>query len=234
MYPTNSRFCAILLSAGGGKRTKAKLPKQYNLLGGQAILNYSLKTFIECNIFNQIIIVIQNEYKQLCLDLLGNLAQYVKLVEGGKTRQESTFKGLQALKSYNPDYVYIHDAARPFVSKQQIYELSKAVTPKQGAILALPIQNTIKRVTKENYIEKTIERENLYSAQTPQVFPYNIISLAHAKSVQQKLQHFTDDSQLAEWHNLNVKIVPGHATNIKITLDIDFTFAQEILKQKDK
>ena len=234
MCPINPRFCAILLSAGSGNRTNAKIPKQYSLLNGKAILNYSVKTFIECNIFEQIIIVIQNEYKNLCLQLLGNSAHHIKLVEGGKTRQESTFKGLQALITYNPDYVYIHDVARPFVSKRQIYELSKAVTTKQGAILALPIQNTIKQATKENYIKKTIERENLYAAQTPQVFPYNIIKLAHAEAAKQKLQHFTDDSQLAEWHNLNVKIVPGHPTNIKITWDIDFAFAQQILKQKDK
>lgn len=218
-----ANFCALILAGGVGLRAKTKQPKQYTYLNNKMILEYSLETFIESKIFSKIILVINSEHQKLYLK---NIQKDVTFIESGKTRQESSYNGLKALLSTNPDYVYIHDAARPFISLQKLLELKKKVTPTQAAILALPVQDTVKQVDN-NFIEKTLNRENLFLAQTPQVFPYKPILNAHEIA---KNNIFTDDSQVAESAGISIKIIEGEAENLKITTNTDFLLAELILK----
>lgn len=221
-----ANFCAIILAGGIGTRASTKNPKQYKLLNGKMLLEYSLRTFIESQIFSKIIVVLEPQYQTLCNEYIN----YIEYAENGNNRQESTYNGLKFLEKFAVDYVYIHDGARPFVSTQKLYELKENVHKKQGAILALPMQNTIKQSDDCGYIKNTINRKNLYAAQTPQVFPYDAIYDAHKKF---KNHNCTDDSQLAELIGLDVKIIEGEAKNLKITWAIDFLIAEQIIKTGD-
>lgn len=225
------RFSAILLAAGNGTRTKRTIPKQYESLAGKAIINYSLESFIASAIFDKIIVVIQYEYQSLCSQLLGKLSEHITFVEGGTTRQESSLNALKALSDDNIDYVFIHDSARPFISTTHIIKLTKNLTATQGAILAVATHDTIKQATSDCYIKQTILRHNLYNAQTPQVFPYLAIKEAHIKASIEQKNKFTDDSEIAEYYGINMKIIEGTASNIKITNPIDFIIGEAMARQ---
>ncbi len=154
------------------------------------------------------------------------LAEKVRLVEGGATRQESVRCGLEALADVDPDVVLIHDAVRPFVSSEAIRRVVDETDPRTGAILALPVADTLKR-SNGDLIDATVDRSGLFGAQTPQGFPYGLIREAHAKASRETKTAFTDDASIAEWAGIPVRLVPGDPENVKLTLARELTLAAE-------
>lgn len=230
---------AIILAAGRGERigSPENGPKQYRPVGGHALIFYTLKQFLESGLFSTVVLVIHKDDDGLCHDAIGELANRITIVYGGSTRQKSTLCGLRALNCVKnaprPDYVYIHDGARPFVSQGLLERIDKTLSFDCGILPAVAVSDTLKRVDSSGIVTQTISRDHLYAAQTPQAFPYQLILSAHEKAEKLGLNDFTDDSALAEWAGFTIKIVKGDSDNTKITWPADLALAKLRMTEED-
>ncbi len=215
---------ALIVAAGRGSRFGGPLPKQYALLGGQPVLRHTLEAFRKTPGINQLRVVIglgdEIHYEAATADL-GLPAP----VLGGASRQQSVLNGLEVLASAPPDFVAIHDAARPFVRPVDITAcLAAAGSPgTDGAVLGVPLADTLKRV-EGAAIRDTVPRSNLWRAQTPQVFRFGPLLEAHravASMAASEKTALTDDAAVAERGGLRVVMVAGTESNSKITTEDD-------------
>jgi 2-C-methyl-D-erythritol 4-phosphate cytidylyltransferase len=154
----------------------------------------------------------------------------VQLIQGGETRQQSVFNGLEALPP-EAQTVLIHDGARCLVTPELFDRCSQAMDECQGMVVAVPVKDTIKVVNQELVITDTPDRAHLYAAQTPQGFDVALLKQCHRQGLAQGWE-VTDDAALFERCNLPVKIVQGEETNLKITTPVDLAIAEFILKQR--
>ena len=218
---------AIIVAAGQGIRMKGTMRKQYLDLSGRPVLAHSIMTFDSCGLVDEIFLVIPKEDVEYCqnkiLSLL-DLNNQINLVCGGAKRQDSVYNGLQAINK-NTDTVVIHDGVRPFIQLEALKECI-LISKKIGAcILGTPASDTLKRVDKSDIIETTLSRENIWLAQTPQVFRFDLILKAHATARRDGYVG-TDDASLVERLGEDVKIINGGRFNIKITKKEDLAIAK--------
>jgi len=216
------KIITIIIAAGKGKRMKSKIPKQYLPFKNKTILYHSILPFLSHPKISDVICSISKDD----IDLYKNSIDSLNILEpvfGGVERQDSVRLALEKIQQLNPDLVLIHDAARPFVTNETIDNIIYNLKKNKAVIPAITIFDTIKKV-KNGSIEKTISRENLYLAQTPQAFNYNLIHDLHKKYKNQK---FTDDSSLCEKENISVKIITGNINNFKITTKEDYERAKK-------
>ena len=223
------KTAVIIVAAGRGMRASAgDVPKQYRMLDGETVLATTISRFAENDHIDALLPVIHSDDLQLYKAATAEIdSKLLEPVFGGHTRQASVYAGLLALQKFNPDKVLIHDAARPFVSAQTIDRVILALGEHDGAIPALPVTDTLKKA-HEGRINSTVERTDLWRAQTPQGFVYEKILASHQASVDAEKYDFTDDASLAEWHDLDVVIVEGDAANIKLTTEQDFEMAEHL------
>lgn len=154
------------------------------------------------------------------------------VVTGGPTRQESTRLGLLALKEYSPEYVLIHDGVRPFISQDLLDRIIANQHPETGVLPALAVSDTLKQAGDADKVIRTVPRAGLFAAQTPQAFPFAAILAGHEAAFKQQRTDFTDDAAIAEWCDIQVKIVEGSADNTKITWAKDIEMADQRLQQQ--
>ncbi|RUW84310.1 bifunctional 2-C-methyl-D-erythritol 4-phosphate cytidylyltransferase/2-C-methyl-D-erythritol 2,4-cyclodiphosphate synthase, partial [Mesorhizobium sp. M8A.F.Ca.ET.059.01.1.1] len=140
--------------------------------------------------------------------------------------------GLQALRSYAPDKVLIHDAARPFVDMDLIDRTIAAIGEREGALPALPVADTLKRESATGTVGETVPRSGLHAAQTPQGFPFLAIMTMHEEAYNKGKTDFTDDASIAEWMQMPVKLVPGSPDNVKLTWARDIAMAHQRLSSE--
>ncbi|MGH6861978.1 MAG: bifunctional 2-C-methyl-D-erythritol 4-phosphate cytidylyltransferase/2-C-methyl-D-erythritol 2,4-cyclodiphosphate synthase [Phyllobacterium sp.] len=228
------RVAAVIVAAGRGERAGQSVegPKQYRRIGAQAVLAHTVRSFLDCPLVEHVVVVIHKEDDALFLQALGDLAPRVTAVNGGPTRQESTRLGLLALESDAPDHVLIHDGVRPFVSADLLERVIFNLTPHIGVLPVLAVSDTLKAAGADAMVSATVPRTGLYAAQTPQAFPYGPILKAHDAAFAAGRSDFTDDSAIAEWHGLPVRIVEGSADNTKLTWAKDIEMADDRLSQK--
>ena len=216
----NRKITAIVLAGGSGKRMKAQGSKQYIELKGKPILYYTLKAF-EDSIADEIILVTEQGEEEYCRKQIVEkygLHKISKIVPGGRERYHSVYCGLCAIAT--TDIVTIHDGARPYVSKQSINDLVECLKTYDAGLLMVPCKDTIKEV-KEGIVVKTLKRETLMQAQTPQVFKSEDIKVAYQKAKDEGYVA-TDDSQLFERYlDKDIKAVLGDYSNLKITTQED-------------
>lgn len=223
---------AIIVAAGQGSRIGGALPKQFQPVGGKPILSYTLKKFEDCSRIQDVVLVTAPEWKSYAAQEIVDRFDFrivKKIVAGGQERQDSVFAGLKALDG-SPEIVVIHDAVRPFVSLGKIEEVIEASEEHGAAILAVPPKDTIK-TEKDGFVDKTLDRNFLWSVQTPQVFKYDLIMKAYKKAFEDGIYQ-TDDSALVERVGAKVKIVEGEHDNIKITTPADLQFAEMKLRKE--
>ncbi|WP_208437595.1 bifunctional 2-C-methyl-D-erythritol 4-phosphate cytidylyltransferase/2-C-methyl-D-erythritol 2,4-cyclodiphosphate synthase [Bartonella taylorii] len=227
-------IAAIILAAGRGERAKSphKIPKQYQLLGQEPVICHTVRCFLQHPAITTIILVIHPEDRQICEQAIVDFKEHLIIVEGGNTRQISTLCGLHALKKFKPQYVHIHDGARPFIENQLLDQIHTTVNHQEGVLPVLAISDTLKRINSAYHVLETIPRTNLYSAQTPQCFPFERILAAHEKAMQACKKEFTDDSAIAEWFGIPMRSILGDPNNIKITWHEDFDTAHLYLQKK--
>lgn len=215
-----ARVVALVVAAGRGNRFGGDLPKQWMELDGRPLLRHALGAFAAHPDIAEVRAVIHPDdiarYENAAAGLRLNPA-----IHGGSTRQESVRLGLEALAGNPPDYVLIHDGARPFVDPGLVHRVLKALKSHKGAIPALPVHDTLKR-GKDGVIVGTEPRDGLYRAQTPQGFHYAEILEAHRKSAGREL---TDDAAVMEAHGAEVLLVDGAEDNVKITTRQDLARA---------
>jgi len=227
-----TKTIAIIVAAGRGVRAGAGGPKQYRLLAGEAVLARTAKAFLAHKSVDAVRVIIHRDDDDLYAEAMGALLGEKKLlppVHGGAERQDSVRLGLESLEALAPEKVLIHDAARPFIDAATITRVIDALDAAPGAIAALPVFDTIKRAGAENAIEKTVSRDRLWRAQTPQGFGFKQILDAHRAAAGQTL---TDDAAVAEAAGLRTVLVNGAPDNMKITQAEDFGMAEILLERK--
>ncbi|MBM3647093.1 MAG: bifunctional 2-C-methyl-D-erythritol 4-phosphate cytidylyltransferase/2-C-methyl-D-erythritol 2,4-cyclodiphosphate synthase [Alphaproteobacteria bacterium] len=223
--------CVALIVAGGrGSRFGGPLPKQYAMLGGRPVLRRTLEVFRATPGIDGIQVVIAAGDEALYRSATQDLALPAP-VEGGVTRQQSVLNGLQALAGQAPDLIAIHDAARPFVRVSDIIGCLEAMAPGvDGAVLGVPLADTLKKVDTSGVLSGTVPRTGLWRAQTPQIFRFAKLLAAHraaATLASRESSALTDDAAVAERAGLRVVMVEGHDDNRKITTADDMTSTTE-------
>jgi len=224
---------AILLAAGQGKRMNSTTKKQFLLIKEKTVLQYSVEAFVRSDIISEIIIVTSaDEMEELRREYCnGVISKQCYVVEGGKERYHSVY---QALKSIDEcDYVFIHDAARPFITDDILMRSYEAVLKYRACVTGVPSKDTVKIASVDGYVEKTPERNKVWMIQTPQVFSYNLIRQAYDSLISQEEElsqlgiTITDDAMVAErFTDVPVKLVEGDYHNIKITTPEDIELAE--------
>lgn len=212
---------AVIVCAGSGKRLKG-INKAFLKLGAKPLLKYSLEVFAQLKPIKQIVLVLKPEDFPAAKKIIGN--QKVALAEGGPRRQDSVYSGLLALRE-DIDYVLIHDGCRPLLHKKTALLLIKALKTSPAVICGLNASDTLKLVVKSE-IKKTVRRDNIFAAQTPQGFRKKLIIEAYQKFKQRKL---TDDAQAVELLGKKVRVIEGSRDNIKITYPEDIKLAEAML-----
>lgn len=213
---------------------KSDVPKQYMELEGHPILYYSLKVFEE-SFVDEIILVTRKNDIVYCNEKIINrygFKKVKKIVAGGKERYQSVYEGLKAIE--NADYVYIHDGARPFLTKDILKRVQTEVEQSHACVVGVPVKDTIKVLNCERIVEDTPDRSLLWQIQTPQTFSYDLVKSAYEELVQKKdkIQTITDDAMVVELMKHHpIKVVEGSYTNIKITTPEDLRIGSVIIKQ---
>ena len=217
---------AIITAAGLGRRFGEA--KQFKKLHGKPLYQYSLDTFIKSRLFDEIILVIPNSYQEkVQKEIKRKYSSQVRLAIGGPNRQDSVKNAIQNSKP-NIDLVVIHDAARPFITTTLIEKCISACEASDGAIIAMQPHDTVK-FSKDNIVEKTIDRSNIWMAQTPQAFNKRKILEAYSSKEFDDLI-ITDESSLMEKLGYKIIIVPGDGKNFKITTLDDWKRAEAELQ----
>ena len=224
-----SRIAVLIVAAGKGERAGLGLPKQYERLAGQPLLRRTVDAFQTSNSKCHVQVVIGAGQQELAAGALAGLELPLPVL-GGATRQESVRLGLESLCALAPDYVLIHDAARPLISRTVIAAVVGALEAgAEGALPMVAASDTLRRKAADGSWT-LVSREALYRAQTPQGFVYAKIMAAHRDHAHQEV---TDDVALAELAGMKVQMVEGEEKNIKVTRKEDFALAESLLGAGD-
>lgn len=220
----------LIPAAGVGERMKIGYPKQYfPIVLGKTMLEVTVNRLSEMGFFDQIAIVVSEHDSYI--DQCRFAGDVVVLRCGGQTRAQSVLNGLKAWALPDDAWVFVHDAARPCVEKDSVERLIAALEAPEidGAILALPVTDTLKWVNSEGIVERTIDRSHCYRAQTPQVFRRGAL-IAALESARETV---TDEASAMEIDGAQVKIVEGSAANIKVTYADDIESVKNFLNTQN-
>jgi len=220
------KVAAIIVCAGRGKRLGAGTDKAVVTLGGRPLFYHAVTLFQSAREIKEIVVVLRKKNFALAKRLFGP-ASRMRLVEGGRERQDSVRFGLRAL-SADVTHVLIHDGARPFASKRLITRVVKALKKAPAVICAVKAKDTVKTVSR-GFVEKTLDRNRLCCVQTPQGFEKNLIIRAYGSEATRKV---FDDAQILEKLKIPVKVIEGETTNFKITYPEEVRLAHGIITGK--
>ena len=206
------KYAVLIVAAGRGNRAPGNIPKQYRKINGEIVLRKTLKCFSK---FSNIVVVIQPDDEILFNVATEDLPQNIVSVHGGDSRTQSVKAGLQALAKTSPDYVLIHDAARPFLSKIVIDNVIAELRTHQAVAPSLPIVDALKTLGGA-----AVDRNKIVRVQTPQGFDFTAISKAYDNI--SGTDSFADDIELAKHVGLSIHMCNGDEDNIKLTYEHDF------------
>ena len=221
---------AIIVAAGKGIRMNDLTRKQYLDLAGRPILAHSVMVFDTFELIDKIFLVVPKEDIDYCrknIVPLMELRNGLNLVPGGEQRQNSVYNGLQAMDK-KTDTVVIHDGVRPFIQPDELESCILGARKFGACILGIPVGDTVKCVDESGFIEKTLSRDSIWLAQTPQAFKYELIIKAH-ETARRDGYTGSDDASLVERLGVGVKIIRGSKNNIKITVREDLVIARAML-----
>lgn len=221
----STKIDVVLPAAGVGKRMHLNIPKQYALLGKKTVIELTVEAIFKCPFVNNIIIGISGEDEYFNDLPLSDNSRILK-AQGGKERSDTVRLCLEQVKT---PWVMVHDAARPFVHPDDLDSLcQKIYSSEAGAILACRSSDTLKQVV-DGKIIKTIPRETIFRAYTPQLFRTEILKKALNHAVESNIS-ITDDASAVELLGYSVDIVEGRADNIKLTTPEDLAMARRLLE----
>jgi len=228
-----AKFAVILPAAGRSSRFRdPSYKKPFAPLANKAIWLHSAERFLgRDDVLQTILVIAPEDRDQFNFKFSANIAILgIEVIEGGQERVDSVQAALARVKP-QADFICVHDAARPCICDAWIDNVFAAAEKTGAAIFAIPLAGTLKRVGANNKIEETVARENLWEAQTPQVFRRQLLLDAYA---QRGDFAATDDAQLVERLGHPVTIVPGSPLNVKITTKEDQRFAEQAMKALPK
>jgi 2-C-methyl-D-erythritol 4-phosphate cytidylyltransferase len=217
---------AIIAAAGRSERMGGR-DKLFAVVGGKPLLAHTLIAFDVCRGVDRVVLVLSPENMERGRELVAEagLGKVAAVCQGGERRQDSVCNGLEALASCQ--WVVVHDGARPLVTAGLIERGLEAAKETGAAIAALPIADTVKEVEPPGLIGRTLSRGQLWAAQTPQVFRYDILREAHQRAQGEA----TDDAALVEKAGYRVKVFEGSSRNIKVTTAADLDIVEAFLAQ---
>lgn len=231
------RCGAVILAAGAGKRMQSDIKKQFLQINEKPVIWYSLETF-QKSFIDEIVLVVSEEDITYCKKEIVEKFGFTKvkqIVAGGKERYHSVSAGIESL--FSCDYVFIHDGARPVLTEEILERAYEEVQKCNACVVGMPVKDTIKIADREGYIDKTPDRNLVWTIQTPQVFSYSLIKEAYQKLLIQETElkeqgiNITDDAMVVEsLMDHSVRLVEGSYKNIKITTPEDLKIAEIFLQ----
>lgn len=229
---------AIVPSAGSGRRFGQEKNKLFLPLAGKPVIIRTLETLDSVSLIKDIIPVVREEDLTCVASLVEeyDLSKILRIVPGGSERQDSVYNALKTIDD-DSSLVLIHDGGRPFATVDIFMNAIAQINGFDGVIAAVRVKDTIKEIegaarTADSLavVRKTLDRDLLYSVQTPQVFPFSVIFRAHEQARREKF-YATDDAALVERYGGRIGIVEGSYRNIKITTPEDMIIAEALLKK---
>lgn len=226
--PGLPKIQAIIPTAGIGKRLKSRTPKPFLRINHKPIFIYTLEVFEKCPWVDSIILVVHREYQKFYTKLVKKykLKKIKHIINGGKTRAESVYRGVTLLDE-DTHTVIVHDGVRPLVTQALVKASLKGSLAYPALVTALAVKLTIKEVDKDLFVRRTLNRRRLWEIQTPQVFKKDLLKKAY------RLKNWrgaTDEAVLVEELGAKVKVIKGDYRNIKITTREDLLIAKGFLK----
>lgn len=222
---------AIIVAAGKGIRMGGPIRKQYLEIEGLPVLSHTLRVFDSAADIQHIYLVVPADEFAYCRDQVMapiSLTTPLTLVPGGSIRQESVWNGLMAV-GQSIDVVVIHDGVRPFITARDLSACIETAHAKGACILGIPATDTLKAVSDDGLIQKTVDRHQIWLAQTPQAFRYELIRAAHERA-RDAGTAATDDAMMLELSGKPVTIIHGSRRNIKITTQEDLLLARALIQ----
>ncbi len=220
--------CGAVIVAAGNATRMGGIDKVMAMLGGEPVIQRSVRAFQDCDAVAEIVVVTRAELIERVMKLCGGFSKVKAVVAGGADRVESVHLGLNAL-SEDVKLAAIHDGARPLVTWQVIDRCIRAGNSYGAAAPAIPVKDTIKVVTG-GVVSATPDRTTLQAVQTPQVFDFDLLRGALKKARLEEAK-ITDDCSAVENMGMSVKIVEGDERNIKITTPLDLKLAEMLLEE---
>ena len=220
----------IVVAAGASVRAGPGEPKQFRSIFGVPMLLRALRPFTSHPDVGQVVVALPTGFAERPPDWLGKLrGERLALVTGGATRSDSVRAALAVLGS-DARVVLVHDAARPFVGRETIDEVIARARAGVGAVAAVPLSDTLKEVVEGNRLVRTVPRERLWRAQTPQGFPRPMLERAYAQLTNGDPPP-TDDAELCERAGFPLEVVADSAHNVKVTTSDDFRIAEALARE---
>jgi len=228
-----SEVAALIAAAGRGVRFGGALPKVFAPLAGAPLLSWSLRAFASCPDVDATVVVVPPEHLQRARDLCRaeRSSRPPLVIPGGEHRMQSVEAGLEALVEQPPALVCVHDGARPLVDPGTIERSIEAARAHGAAVAAVPAVDTIKQADADGCISATPPRRELYHAQTPQTFVFDLLLTAYRRAEREGWQA-TDDASLVERIGQSVYVSEGHPDNLKVTTPDDLARAEWILRRR--
>lgn len=222
----------VIAAAGQGSRMGTKTNKQFIILNNKPVITYSLDFFEKQQVVDEIIVVTSAKELDFCRHEIIEKNHYQKVsavLVGGQQRQDSVWAALQYL-DHDTDFVAVHDGARPLLSADVLKRLLSEAEEWGAAIPGVASRDTIKMVNKDSFVRQTLDRNVIYSIQTPQVFEFKELFQAYKLAYEEGF-YATDDSALFEKYIGQVKVVEGDYNNLKITTPLDLMVVQSLLSR---
>lgn len=222
------RYCGAVIVAAGTASRMGGIDKVMANLGGEPMIQRTVRTFQECDAIREIVIVTRSDLIVPVMDLCHGFEKVRAVIVGGTSRQESVERGLGALSS-KTELVAVQDGARPLITWQVIDRTVRAANSYGAAAPAIPVKDTIK-VVRGGIVTDTPDRSSLQAVQTPQVFDLDLLKAALEQAARDKAL-VTDDCSAVERLGMSVKIVEGDERNIKVTTPLDLKIAELFLEE---
>lgn len=227
---------AIIPAAGSGVRMEDERPKQFLDVDGRPLLAVTLEKFQACPVIHTVILVVPEKDVAYCQSEIverHRLTKVEKVVVGGERRQDSVRLGIEA-SGGDCELVLIHDGVRPLVVPDLIVRVVEAAQEHRAVITGLAAKETVKEIDQDALVVRTYDRQKVWLVQTPQVFRYEDILMAHRRAEEEGWEEVTDDALLVERVGIPVKVVEGSEDNIKVTTSQDLELVRFLLRREKR
>ena len=234
--PSSVKCWAIVPAAGAGHRMQSSIPKQYIKIGGCCMIEHSLTRLLAAEWITGIVVALaENDDYWQQLQLANN--PRITTVVGGDERVDSVINALDSIQGQlqDDDFILVHDAARPCISNEDIEKLHQAMLgadAASGVVLADKLTDTIKRDDGNSSVLKTVPRQGLWRALTPQIFPTDLLNKALKQTQSNVSPDITDEASAVELLGYSPRLIQGRSDNIKVTTDGDVHLATLILQSQ--
>ncbi|MBZ0181652.1 MAG: 2-C-methyl-D-erythritol 4-phosphate cytidylyltransferase [Melioribacteraceae bacterium] len=221
----------IIPSGGKGLRLGTDIPKQYVKVNNKELIAYTIDVFEQCDEIDEIVIAAQKDYFDLLNKIIKKYSfkKVLKIVEGGKERQDSVYNALSSLSASNRDLILVHDAARPLLPQKVLLSALQSAENFDNVVVGIKAKDTL--IKGSDSVLSYVDRSEIFYAQTPQIFRYGILKSAMEKAIRKSFIG-TDESMLVHKASYKVKLVEGSVFNFKVTTKDDLDLFTSLVNNK--